>query len=169
MGVLAIDRNGLVRYINRLLIRTDDLQDETVLGRKMVDFYPMERDRHISIHTLKTGESQIKKTIVYFTGKKNWSTPCVRHFQRNSPDLSFCYFLMQHLLRRILASLKGITFWIGIPTIIYHFIGILIFDIFTNLYFIQSNRIHLIASCPETMPLKFLFTLQYFSNMIIAL
>jgi arginine utilization regulatory protein len=70
MGVLVIDRKGLVRYINRLLIRTDDLQDETVLGRKMVDFYPMERDRHISIHTLKTGEPQIKKTIVYYTGKK---------------------------------------------------------------------------------------------------
>jgi len=70
MGVLVIDRNGLVRYINRLLIRTDDLQDETVLGRKMVDFYPMERDRHISIHTLKTGKPQIKKTIVYYTRKK---------------------------------------------------------------------------------------------------
>ncbi|MCF8091882.1 MAG: sigma 54-interacting transcriptional regulator [Desulfotignum sp.] len=70
MGVLIIDSNGLVRYINRLLIRTDDLQDETVLGRKMVDFYPMERDRHISIQTLKTGQPQIKKTIVYYTRKK---------------------------------------------------------------------------------------------------
>ena len=70
MGVLVIDRNGLVRYINRLLIRTDDLQDETVLGRKMVNFYPMERDRHISIQTLKTGQPQIKKTIVYYTRKK---------------------------------------------------------------------------------------------------
>ena len=70
MGVLVIDREGLVRYINRLLIRTDDLQDETVLGRKMVDFYPLEKDRHISIQTLKTGQPQIKKTIVYYTRKK---------------------------------------------------------------------------------------------------
>ncbi|EMS77456.1 hypothetical protein [Desulfotignum phosphitoxidans] len=36
MGVLIIDRKGLVRYINRLLIRTVDLQDETVLGRDRV-------------------------------------------------------------------------------------------------------------------------------------
>ena len=70
MGVLVIDREGLVRYINRLLVRTDDLQDETVLGRKMVDFYPLEQDRHISIQTLKTGEPQIKKTIVYYTRQK---------------------------------------------------------------------------------------------------
>ncbi len=70
MGVLVIDREGLVRYINRLLIRTDDLQDETVVGQKMVDFYPLEQDRHISIQTLKTGQPQIKKTIVYYTRKK---------------------------------------------------------------------------------------------------
>ncbi|MCG8616594.1 MAG: hypothetical protein MI802_10290, partial [Desulfobacterales bacterium] len=70
MGVMIIDRKGIVRYMNRLLIRTDDLQDEDILGQKMVDFYPLESDCHISIQTLETGAPTIKKTIVYYTRKK---------------------------------------------------------------------------------------------------
>ncbi len=70
MGVMIIDRDGIVHYINRLLVRTDDLQDVDVIGRKMTDFYPLERDCHLSIQTVKTGKPINKKTIVYYTRKK---------------------------------------------------------------------------------------------------
>ena len=70
LGVLIIDRDGLIRYINRLLMLTDDLQDEEILGKKMVDFYPLERDCHMSIQTAKTGKPIINKTIVYYTRKR---------------------------------------------------------------------------------------------------
>ena len=56
MGVMIIDARGVYRYMNRLLIRTDDLQDEDIIGKKMVDFYPLERDCHLSIQTLETGK-----------------------------------------------------------------------------------------------------------------
>ncbi len=70
MGVMIIDRDGIIHYMNRLLIRTDDLQDEKILGQKMTDFYPLESDCHLSIQTLETGKPIIKKTIVYYTRKK---------------------------------------------------------------------------------------------------
>ena len=64
LGVMIIDAQGIIRYMNRLLMRIDDLKDEEILGRKMVDFYPVEQDCHFSIQTLTTGEPIIKKTIV---------------------------------------------------------------------------------------------------------
>ena len=70
MGVMIIDRDGVVQYMNRLLTRTDDLQDEDIIGQKMVDFYPLERDCHLSIQTIETGKPIIKKTILYYTRKK---------------------------------------------------------------------------------------------------
>ena len=70
LGVMIIDAQGIIRYMNRLLMRIDDLKDEEILGRKMVDFYPVEQDCHFSIQTLTTGEPIIKKTIVYYTRKK---------------------------------------------------------------------------------------------------
>lgn len=70
MGVMIIDARGVYRYMNRLLIRTDDLQDEDIIGKKMVDFYPLERDCHLSIQTLETGKPITKKTIIYYTHKK---------------------------------------------------------------------------------------------------
>ena len=70
LGVLIIDREGIIRYMNRLLLLTDDLQDEEILGKKMVDFYPLERDCHMSIQTAKTGKPIINKTIVYYTRKR---------------------------------------------------------------------------------------------------
>ncbi len=48
MGVMIIDAQGVFHYMNRLLIRTDDLQDEELIGKKMVDFYPLEQDCHLS-------------------------------------------------------------------------------------------------------------------------
>ena len=70
MGVMIIDRKGIYHYMNRLLIRTDDLEDVDIIGKKMVDFYPLESDCHLSIQTLETGKPIIKKTIIYYTRKK---------------------------------------------------------------------------------------------------
>jgi len=70
LGVMIIDENGIFRYMNRLLVQTDDLQDEEILGRKMVDFYPLEKDCHLSIQIIETQKPIIKKTIVYYTHKK---------------------------------------------------------------------------------------------------
>lgn len=70
LGVLIIDKEGIIRYMNRLLILTDDLQGEEILGKRMVDFYPLERDCHMSIQTAKTGKPIINKTIVYYTHKR---------------------------------------------------------------------------------------------------
>ncbi|MGW8185676.1 MAG: sigma-54 interaction domain-containing protein [Desulfobacterales bacterium] len=69
LGIMIMDKDGIVLYINRLLIRTDDLQDVDILGKKMVDFYPLEKDRHASIQTIKSGQPIIKKTILYYTHK----------------------------------------------------------------------------------------------------
>jgi arginine utilization regulatory protein len=66
---MVLDRDGVVLYINRLLIRTDDLEDADILGKKMVDFYPMEKERHVSMQTLQSGEPIIKKTILYYSHK----------------------------------------------------------------------------------------------------
>jgi arginine utilization regulatory protein len=70
MGVMIIDAQGVFHYMNRLLIRTDDLQDEEIIGKKMVDFYPLERDCHLSIQTLEAGKPIVKKTMIYYTRKK---------------------------------------------------------------------------------------------------
>ena len=70
LGVMIIDGKGIFRYMNRLLIQTDDLQDEKILGRNMVDFYPLEKDSHLSIQIIETQKPIIKKTIVYYTRKK---------------------------------------------------------------------------------------------------
>ncbi len=70
MGVMIIDHKGIYHYMNRLLIRTDDLEDVDIIGKKMVDFYPLESDCHLSIQTLETAKPIIKKTIVYYTRKK---------------------------------------------------------------------------------------------------
>ena len=56
LGIMIMDKEGVVLYINRLLIRTDDLEDADILGKKMVDYYPMEKDRHISIQTMRSGK-----------------------------------------------------------------------------------------------------------------
>ena len=69
LGVMILDKDGVVLYINRLLIRTDDLQDLDIIGKKMVDFYPMEKERHVSIQTIKSGKPIIKKTILYYSHK----------------------------------------------------------------------------------------------------
>ena len=69
LGIMIMDKDGVVLYINRLLIRTDELQDVDIIGKKMVDFYPMEKERHISIRTIKSGKPIIKKTILYYSHK----------------------------------------------------------------------------------------------------
>ena len=87
LGVMVIDRHGVIQYMNHLLIRTDDLQDEDIIGQKMVDFYPLERDCHVSIQTLETGKPTFKKTVVYYTQKKKLvnslcsSFPLISHGQ----------------------------------------------------------------------------------------
>lgn len=70
LGVMVLDKNGIFRYMNRLFILTDDLQDEEALGKPMVDFYPLERDCHMSIMAMETGKPIIKKTVIYYTHKK---------------------------------------------------------------------------------------------------
>lgn len=69
LGIMIMDKEGTVLYLNRLLIRTDDLEDADILGKKMVDFYPMEKERHVSIQTIKSGKPIIKKTILYYSHK----------------------------------------------------------------------------------------------------
>lgn len=69
-GVMIIDAKGVFQYMNRVLKRIDDLQDEDIIGKKMVDFYPLERDCHLSIQTLKTEAPITKKTIIYYTRNK---------------------------------------------------------------------------------------------------
>lgn len=69
LGVMILDKDGVVLYINRILIRTDDLEGVDILGKKMVDFYPVEKDRHISIQTIRTGKPIIKKTVLYYSYK----------------------------------------------------------------------------------------------------
>lgn len=69
LGIMILDKEGTVLYINRLLVRTDDLQDADILGKKMVDFYPMDKGRHISIQTIRSGEPIIKRTILYYSHK----------------------------------------------------------------------------------------------------
>lgn len=66
LGIMVMDREGIILYINRLLQRTDDLQDVDVIGKKMIDFYPMDKDEHLSIQALQTGKPVIKKTILYY-------------------------------------------------------------------------------------------------------
>lgn len=63
-------RSARGSYMNRLFILTDDFQDEDVLGKPMVDFYPLERDCHMSIMSMETGEPVLKKTVIYYTHKK---------------------------------------------------------------------------------------------------
>lgn len=70
LGVMVLDKSGVFRYMNRLFILTDDFQDEDVLGKPMVDFYPLERDCHMSILSMETGKPIIKKTVIYYTHKK---------------------------------------------------------------------------------------------------
>ena len=69
LGIMILDKEGVVLYINRLLLRTDDLEDADILGKKMADFYTMEKDRHISIQTIRSGKPIIKKTILYYSHK----------------------------------------------------------------------------------------------------
>lgn len=66
LGIMVMDKNGIVLYINRLLARTDDLHHTDILGKKMFDFYPMDKDEHLSVQAIKTGKPIIKKTIIYY-------------------------------------------------------------------------------------------------------
>ncbi|BBO72259.1 hypothetical protein DSCA_61890 [Desulfosarcina alkanivorans] len=34
LGIMIMDKDGVVLYINRLLIRTDELQDVAIIGKK---------------------------------------------------------------------------------------------------------------------------------------
>lgn len=67
LGVMVMDKEGTVLYVNRLLIRTDDLENVDILGKKMTDFYPMDQEDHFTIQTLKTGKPIIKKTVIFYT------------------------------------------------------------------------------------------------------
>lgn len=69
LGVMVLNKEGIVLYINRILTRTDDLQDVDILGKKMVDFYPHDADEHLSIKVIQTGKPIIKKTIIYYTNE----------------------------------------------------------------------------------------------------
>ncbi len=69
LGIMVLDKDGTVLYINRLLLRTDDLQDVDILGKKMMDFYPLDKEQHLSIQSIRTGKAFIKKTILYYTHK----------------------------------------------------------------------------------------------------
>jgi len=69
LGVMVLDKNGIVLYVNRLITITDDLQDIDILGKNMADFYPMEKNEHLSIRTIKTGKPIIKKTLLYYTNQ----------------------------------------------------------------------------------------------------
>jgi transcriptional regulator with PAS, ATPase and Fis domain len=53
----------------------------------MVDFYPLEKDRHISIRTMRSGKPIIKKTILYYSQKTSWSVPCARPFRASIKDM----------------------------------------------------------------------------------
>lgn len=79
LGVMVIDNEGLVVYVNSILAQTDDLlsTELSVIGQKMIDLYPVERERHQSIQVLDTGISVHKKPIVYYTvNKKLVSSLC---------------------------------------------------------------------------------------------
>lgn len=67
LGVMVMDKEGIVLYVNRLLLRTDDLQNVDIIGKKMTDFYPMKKEDHLSIKTIKTGKPIIKKTVIFYT------------------------------------------------------------------------------------------------------
>lgn len=69
LGVMILNKHGIVLYMNRLQMQTDDLEDTDIVGKKMVDFYPMEKEKHISIQTIKSGKPIIKKTILYYSLK----------------------------------------------------------------------------------------------------
>jgi len=64
---------------------------------------------------------------------------------------------MQALLPKILAPLKGGTIRIGIPTIFYRLVGLLVFDVFSDLLLIQSNRIHILPASPKAVPFEIPF------------
>jgi transcriptional regulator with PAS, ATPase and Fis domain len=77
LGIMIMDKEGVLLYINRLLIRTDDLEDADILEKKMVDFYPLEKDRHISIRTMRSGKPIIKKNnLILFPKNKLVSSLC---------------------------------------------------------------------------------------------
>jgi len=69
LGVMVLDKNGIVLYVNKLITITDDLQDVDILGKNMADFYPMEKNEHLSIRTMRTGKPIIKKTLLYYTNQ----------------------------------------------------------------------------------------------------
>jgi len=69
LGVMVLDKNGIVLYVNKLIMRTDDLQDIDILGKNMADFYPLEKEEHLSIQAIRTGKPIIKKTLLYYTNQ----------------------------------------------------------------------------------------------------
>ncbi|SDP81507.1 sigma-54 interaction domain-containing protein [Desulforhopalus singaporensis] len=70
LGVMILDKEGSILYVNKILARTDDLLDLDVIGKPMVSFYALQESDHLSIQVIKTGKPIIKKTILYYTIKK---------------------------------------------------------------------------------------------------
>ncbi|SDP38898.1 sigma-54 interaction domain-containing protein [Desulforhopalus singaporensis] len=70
LGVMILDKEGLILYVNKILSRTDDLLDLDVIGKPMTSFYAIQESDHLSIQAIKTGKPILKKTVIYYTIKK---------------------------------------------------------------------------------------------------
>lgn len=67
LGVLILDRKGVILYANPILIQTDELPSDDIVGKKMIEFYPIEKNRHLTIQVLNTGKPFSRKPVVYYT------------------------------------------------------------------------------------------------------
>lgn len=67
LGVLILDRKGVILYANPILIQIDELPTDEVVGKKMIEFYPIEKNRHLTIQVLNTGKPFFRKPVVYYT------------------------------------------------------------------------------------------------------
>jgi PAS domain S-box-containing protein len=43
LGVMVLDKEGIVLYVNKLITKTNDLQCADIMGEKMTDFYPVDK------------------------------------------------------------------------------------------------------------------------------
>jgi len=82
----VLDRKGVILYVNKILAKTDDLLSAEVIGKPMCDLFPMKKDDHLSIQTLKTGMPILKKTVIYYTNKKKLVNSLCSSFPLYSED-----------------------------------------------------------------------------------
>lgn len=84
LGVMILDGEGLVLYVNKILARTDELLNVDVIRKPLDSFYPMEKNDHLSIQAMNSGKPVLKKTVIYYTNKNKLVNSLVSSFPLSS-------------------------------------------------------------------------------------